>query len=229
MSGSAPCAACLCPFPRTHLCVLCRRPQAAYGRQGVRMSQSVFEAPAQTTLPPLLWVSYALLAASFLLMMLNALACLLAVAAVVIAYVLRKAQRTAGNEPAVCHATWQIRTFWLTLLLAALLILAVVVFAGIFGADDAAMQQAENISTAVQNGTLGIAEGLKQLWALPPLRNMVLGIMVMSVLLLWPLARVFKGGYALFRAKMPQDMGVLPTLISWVAALLLPCLLGMLL
>ena len=116
----------------------------------------------------LLWAGYALLLLFMFSLHVQALFSL-GLVALILGYVTRNRFRKHEWSLGVAHASWQINTVWLSLLLGVLVIIVLIAICGWMGSDP----MLETKLDAITNSDLAPQEMLRALWAIPGTKAIV--------------------------------------------------------
>lgn len=112
--------------------------------------------------------------------------------------------RKHGQIFNAAHASWQINTVWLTLLLAILAVVAVIAIGAWMGNDPFLEARLD----AIINSDLAPIDGLRAIWNIPGVSTLVTTIIIFAILcLIWPLKRVLHGMMALRYGLEPAQLG----------------------
>lgn len=149
----------------------------------------------------LLWAGYALLLLFMFSLHVQALFSL-GLVALILGYVTRNRFRKHEWSLGVAHASWQINTVWLSLLLGVLVIIVLIAICGWMGSDP----MLETKLDAITNSDLAPQEMLRALWAIPGTKAIVGTIITFTLLcLIWPLKRILQGLLALRSGIEPVE------------------------
>lgn len=148
-----------------------------------------------------LWLNYGLLFLASFSAYLQPLS-LLALAAFLFGYILRRRARKQGRDFNAAHASWQVNTLWLGFLLVIVFtvaLISVVAFMGENAADEL---------NAIADGPLSAQEKMLAFWNIPCSRMLIIGIFAFSfTLMIWPFQRILHGILALHARKCPLESG----------------------
>ena len=126
----------------------------------------------------------------------------LGLVALILGYVTRNRFRKHEWSLGVAHASWQINTVWLSLLLGVLVIIVLIAICGWMGSDP----MLETKLDAITNSDLAPQEMLRALWAIPGTKAIVGTIITFTLLcLIWPLKRILQGLLALRSGIEPVE------------------------
>lgn len=135
------------------------------------------------------------------------------VAALALGYYTRRKAGLANSPVARAHAAWQINTVWLALLLGLAGIACVVGVAIWMGANPVVMDRLD----AIASGDLPPMDMVRQFWAVPGSKVLVIGICCSVLLyLVWTFKRTLQGMLALRQGGAPSLLGA----ARWLALLL---------
>ncbi len=152
----------------------------------------------------LLWAGYILLFLSSFSLYFQYLGILFPVV-LIGGYLTRSRFRRQGQSFSAAHASWQINTIWLVLLLG---FLAVVSVFGIAGWMMESNPTLDAQLDAITNSTMKPLEMLLALWAIPGIKAIVMVLLLFSVLCItWPLKRILHGILALRAGLEPANLG----------------------
>lgn len=119
-------------------------------------------------------------------------------------YLARHLFRKHGQIFNAAHASWQINTVWLTLLLAILAVVAVIAI-GAWMDNEPSLEARLD---AIINSDLAPIDGLRAIWNIPGVSTLVTTIIIFAMLcLIWPLKRVLHGMMALRYGLEPAQLG----------------------
>lgn len=150
-----------------------------------------------------LWAGYISLLLFILAMYFQVLA-LFGAVVLIGGYLARHLFRKHGQIFNAAHASWQINTVWLTLLLAILAVVAVIVIGAWMGNDPFLEARLD----AIINSDLAPIDGLRAIWNIPGVSTLVTTIIIFAILcLIWPLKRVLHGMMALRYGLEPAQLG----------------------
>lgn len=173
----------------------------------------------------LLWASYALLILFAFSLYVQPLS-FLGLVALIFGYAARSRFRKQKRPLEAAHASWQINTVWLSLLLGVLAIIVLIAIAGWMGSDP----MLETKLDAATSSELAPQEMLRSLWCIPGTKAIVGIIIVFTLLcLIWPLKRTLQGLLALRSGIEPAEGRGWLSLALAVAIQLLPMLIFILL
>ncbi len=150
-----------------------------------------------------LWTGYILLFLSAFVMYSDLL--LLPEAAVLICgYVVRGTFRKQGKTLSEAHASWQINTVWLALLIFVAATITVVAIFAWMGSDPAVEARLD----AIASSDLAPVEMLDELMAVPGITWLATAVITFALLFaIWPLKRVLHGMMALRAGIEPAQLG----------------------
>lgn len=150
-----------------------------------------------------LWTGYVLLFLSAFVMYSKLL--LLPEAAVLVGgYAARGTFRKQGKPLSVAHASWQINTVWLALLLFVAATVAVIAICAWMGSDPAVEARLD----AIANSDMAPVEMLDELMAVPGMTWLAIAVIAFALLFaIWPLKRVLHGMMALKVGLEPAQLG----------------------
>ncbi len=160
----------------------------------------------------ILWTGYVLLFLSSFVMYSKLL--LIPEAAVLIGgYVAKGTFRKQGKPLSEAHASWQINTVWLALLLFVAATIAVVAICAWMVSDPAVEARLD----AIANSDLAPVEMLDELMAVPGITYLATAVITFALLFaIWPLKRVLHGMMALKAGLEPAQLGA----GRWIALVL---------
>lgn len=166
--------------------------------------------------PGLLWAGYiALILFTFWMYFqsLYGLGLLLGLAVLIGGIVARRRFRSQGRAFAAAHASWQVNTIWIALVLFIITLIVLLVIFGLIGSEPGIESQLDAIVQS--DGTPG--EMLHALWIIPGIKAAVAACLVCSLLsLIWPLKRTIQGILTLYAGREPKNAGG----VGWVSVLL---------
>lgn len=200
------------------------------------------EAPDDTNCPAPIWLNYLLLAGFTFSTFLGWIGNIMGLAALVLGYLARSGARQRRQELAAAHASWQINTIWLALLLFAGGMVVCTGIAAWIGADPEASRELEAFQAsptykaleAIAAGEGGdvadpvavVMDVFRRLWDIPGVKSLALFLSIFALLyVLWPLKRVIQGFLALLGRAQPEG-STGRAFLSWIMAIVLNALLG---
>ncbi len=150
-----------------------------------------------------LWTGYVLLFLSAFVMY-SKLLLLPEVAVLIGGYVARGTFRKQGKPLSVAHASWQVNTVWLALLLFVAATVAVIAICAWMGSDPAVEARLD----AIASSDLAPMEMLDELMAIPGMTWLAATVIAFALLFaIWPLKRVLHGMMALKSGLEPAQLG----------------------
>ncbi len=192
---SAPPVAGVLPFPLSaFLRFLCRRQENTLENQNAEK-------------PGLLWAGYiALILFTFWMYFqsLYGIGLLLGLAVLIVGIAARGRFRSQGRTFAAAHASWQVNTIWIAIVLFLITVIVLLVIFALIGSDPGIESQLDAITQ--NDGTPG--EMLHALWVIPGIKVSVAACLVCSLLsLIWPLKRAIQGILTLYAGREPKNAG----------------------
>ena len=192
--------------------------------------------------PAPIWLNYLLLAGFAFSTFLGWVGNIMGLAALVLGYLARSGARQRQQTLAVAHASWQINTIWLALLLFVGGMAVTIGIAAWIGADPEASRELEAFQASPSYKALeAIAAGegdnvadpvavvvdvFHRLWDIPGVRSLTLFLGIFALLyVLWPLKRVIQGFLALLGRAQPEGSAG-RAFLSWIMAFVLNALLA---
>lgn len=155
--------------------------------------------------PVLYWIAYVLLAAG--LTGVTTWVWYLPLLGFLLALFLRRKAKKTQEALALSHASWQVNTFWIMLVLGIVLLGMLFGLFGMIGADVELKAEIDGISAAMSSGQIGPYEGVSRLWAIDSLRIFILVLLGWGVVMVyWPLKRIIHGGLALCAGVAPLQL-----------------------
>lgn len=200
------------------------------------------EGPGDANCPAPIWINYLLLAGFAFSTFLGWIGNVMGLAALVLGYLARSGARQRQQELAIAHASWQINTIWLALLLFVGGMAVSIGIAAWMGADPEASRELEAFRVSptykaleaiaagegdsVADPVAVVTDVFRRLWDIPGVKSLTLFLGIFALLyLLWPLKRVIQGFLALLGRTQPEGSAG-RAFLSWVMAIVLNALLA---
>ncbi len=143
----------------------------------------------------------------------------------VTAYVQRKKAININDTLCIAHATWAIRTYWISFLLPLAIVAVAMVIVGM--SDYSLLEsQVGNSFNEWKEGIIGFPELFSRLWEIDTLRNVFYVIFAGLVLMIWPVKRAVQGILALTRNLEPAILSNRQRIIALVLAVIILIFLG---
>ncbi len=153
----------------------------------------------------------------------------LALVALIFGYRLRSRARKAELPFNAAHASWQINTLWLYVVLFGVMVVGSFIVLAWMGSNEEAKAQIDALSAA--SASISPLEAFQGLWAIPGIRALViLPTLIALLMAIWPFQRVLHGMLALRAGKEPLEArsGSLPALgLSLLIQIAIPCIIFM--
>lgn len=156
-----------------------------------------------------LWLNYVMLFLATFSVYASYLS-VLGFAAFIFGYILRRYTRKQGLDFHTAHASWQVNTVWLNLLLVVVFTVTLISIMAFMG------ETASNELNTIADSAISNKEKMLAFWNIPGSRLLLISIFAFSfTLMLWPFQRILHGILALRAGKSPLDprSGSLPALV----------------